>query len=156
MSDPVLAKVEATVERIDAGVTKMGERVLSMEGALSSLDKHSRDTATASMRLAAIAEERFRADQADRERQLRREELTAEHEREVRNKVLTWLGENYKMLGLGLILIFNPASIGKLYELGLLAPLGLGAPAPMAAAAAAPIPQPVHVPGPVAPAESNP
>ncbi len=109
---------------------------------LTAINKYAETGSTAQIQMAAIMAEREKRAAAAEEARLRREEMAADRQDATRDKLMSWLGENWKVLGLGLILILNPASMGKLYELGLLAPFGVPAPAvvvPAVPAAAAPV-----------------
>lgn len=142
MSDVIIEKLgqlDSALGRVEQGVIEMRDRVLAVEGSLSSLETHSRETAAASIRMATIAEERFRADQEERQARQRREEKSAEQDAELRGRAFAWFSENWKVVGLATLFLLNPASVGKMYELGFLAPFGLVNQPAMPAA-------PVHAP----------
>lgn len=113
---------------------------LARHGAhLESINNYAEKGSTAQIEIATLMRERERrsAEEAVADREAAA--LAAERQDATRDKVLNWFGENWKVLGLGLILILNPASMGKLYELGLLAPFGVPAPAMAAPVAVAPV-----------------
>ena len=146
-----LARIESSTARTEAGVNEMQKSMQAMQTAMQSMEQTGRDTATASMRMATIAEERYKAEREEREARLRREEKQAEREAEMRGKFADWLSANWMYIGIVAMFLLNPASLGKMYELGMLAPLGLQ-PAPVVQSPAAPAPLPAPV---VPPQESN-
>lgn len=145
-----LALIASTLDTVAKDTAIAKDTVMLVQSAMESLALSSRDGSTASMKMATIMEEREkRAAIADEAALVREEKLSDQ-----KGKVWRSVADNWKIVLLGLALFLNPASLGKLYELGLLAPLGVPAPTAVAAVMPAPVAAPVSLP--VQPAVSEP
>ena len=143
-----LADIKQTTERTEGTMIEMRERLTTVETALNSLQQTSKDTATASIRMADIAEERARREREDREARRLRAERKEERADKAWDRLTVWSADNWKGAVLVILLFVNPASLGKLYELGLLAPFGVPQPTAAAPAIHPSPPQPVLLPRP--------
>jgi hypothetical protein len=118
---------------------------------LEGIESSSRETATASMRMADIMAERAQRDKDERAEALARMEVEVATKSLRISKIAEWWAANWKYIGGVALLIFYPQVIRQAQDLGLMPALAVDSPA----AATAPA-EPVLVPAPLPAQESAP
>lgn len=154
----LLQELVRTTTTLESHVTTLAttqavdhDTLTALAGTMAGLESSSRETATASIKVAALAEQKAAWEAEDREAAKERdaaEALVSLEEAKNRGKVLSTLLENWKLILVVVVLILSGNGANILALLGVASPM----PSIPPAAQVAPAPAPV-VPHPVLPGE---
>ncbi|NRA03748.1 MAG: hypothetical protein HRU00_14210 [Myxococcales bacterium] len=136
----VVGSLEGKMITVAKLVGEDHDSITTMKGALESIQSSGRDTATASLRVADLAEEKAKRETAKEEREARALELNATAEREQASRRFRFIEDNWQKVALVVLVLggFNVQPILAYFGVAPIQKVAISAPPPVADTAPTP------------------